>query len=147
MIWKHLEVVPWSLCLHKSYTPIANEPSPLRASSSRGQSSSSSWPCNNTHALHHHGSPTIQTYKYARPCAGVHFIWRQEVWCRPSLGHLMLNKSQFALYPACLTVNHHDHAITHMHCVKGSIYIWRQDVWRGPGHGYLTLNKHWTQLL
>ena len=73
MIWKHLEVVPWSLCLHKSYTPIANEPSPLRASSSRGQSSSSSsWPCNNTHALHHHGSPTIQTYKYARPCVEVH---------------------------------------------------------------------------
>ena len=23
MIWKYLEVVPWSLCHHKSYTPIA----------------------------------------------------------------------------------------------------------------------------
>ena len=69
------------------------------------------------------------------------YIWRQEVWCRPSLGHLTLNKSQFALNPARLELNHHDHAITHMHCVKRSIYIWRQDVWRKSGRWYLTLNK------
>ena len=46
---------------------------------------------------------------------GAIYIWRQEVWCRPSLGHLTLNKSQFALNPARLELNHHDHAITHMH--------------------------------